>query len=186
MSITAGFSLLAQFALTAGYCLLVLVSLHLPASGLAQIMAQWDQRLRPVLGPILEALGKSPCAAHGLSGLRLYDAYVELVIVNLAIAASCYLACAPFWKDWAKRLRRHPRWARASAQQVESELEIGQGLTLAGGAGAAWILVDAPYPARACVALDPWLFLRVPLIVTVVYGLACFCAAFGSARSPTD
>jgi hypothetical protein len=156
----------------------------MPASGLAQGMAQWDQRLKPVLGPIFEALGRSPCAAQGLRALRLYDAYVEVVVVDLAIAATCYLACAPFWGDWAKRLRHHPRWARAKPEQVENELEIGQGLTLAGAAGAAWVLVDAPYPAAACVTLDPWLFLRAPLIVTVVYGLACFSAAFGSARSP--
>lgn len=117
--------------------------------------------------------------------MRLYDAYIEVVVIDLLIGASCYLVCSPFWKDWAQRPRNHPRWARAKPEQVENELEIGQGLTLAGAAGAAWFLIAAPYPAEACSALDLWLFVRVPLIITVVYGLACFAAAFGFARAKT-
>jgi hypothetical protein len=184
LTVGAGSSLLVQFALSAGYALPVIVSLLSPSSDLARLVAGWNRLLQPVMRPIFELIGPPPC--HG--DLGLYQAYVRLIVVDAVIATVCYLACTPFWGAWATRLRQLPRWAQAPPERREADLEIGQGLTLAGAIGAAWALIslDPPFVGSNCATVDPWQFLRVPLIITVVYGLACFTAAFGAARAPDD
>jgi hypothetical protein len=171
-------------ALTVGYSLLVIASLQAPSSPLAHLMAQWDLRLRPALRPLLDALGAPPCAAASVHAVQLHRAYIQLIVVNLILAAGCFLACSPDWGVWGTRLRNLPRWAQAPPAKTETELEYAEAFTLAGALGALWFLAAAPYPADSCSTLDPWLFLRVPLVIAVAYGLACFAAASGSARGP--
>jgi hypothetical protein len=187
MSIGAGFSVFVVFGLSTIYSLSVIASLQAPSSELARLMAPWDQRLHAALRPLFDAFGGAPCPSQSPRALRLYRAYVELIVVNLVIAASCFLATSPFWADWGRRLRNLPRWASTKPEQIESELEIGQATTLTGALGTVWFLVAvAPYPTQSCSALDAWLFMRAPLAITLAYGLACLTAAFGSARARAD
>lgn len=180
----AGSSLLLEFGLSVGYALSVIVSLLSPSSDLARLVASWNRLSQPAIQPIFEMTGPPPC--HGDPGP--YQAYVRVIVVDAVIATVCHLACTPFWGVWAARLRRLQRWAQATPEQREADLEIGQGLTLAGALGAAWALfgLDPLFVGANCAAVSPWLFLRVPLIITIIYGLACFTAAFGAARAPTD
>ena len=180
----AASSLVVEFALTAAYAVLTLAWLRAPAGGLARLSRPWREFLDRALGPVVSALGKPPCKSTSASAAILYREYVQLVLIDAGGAAICYLACAPLWGAWARTLRRHPRWASADPARVESELEMGQGVALAGALGATWFLVAAPYPATNCAWPDPWLFLRAPLVITLAYGLACFAIAFGFARGP--
>jgi hypothetical protein len=184
LEISAGGSLLVQMLLSVGYALAVIASLLRPSSDLARLVAGWNRLLQPAMRPIFDVIGPPPC--HG--DVELYQAYVRLIVVDAVIATGCYLACTPFWGVWAARLRCLPRWAQATPEQRESDLEIGQGLTLAGAIGAAWALVslDPLFVGPNCATVSPWLFLRVPLVITVIYGLACFTVAFGAARAPED
>jgi hypothetical protein len=118
------------------------------------------------------------------TALFLYREYVQLIFVDAGIAGICYLACAPFWRDWARALRSHPWWTGADPARRETELEIGQGLALSGFIAASWFLVSGSYPAANCLRPDSWLFLRVPLVIATAYGSACFAVAFGFARRP--
>jgi hypothetical protein len=184
--IGAGSSFLVQLALTAGYSLLVIASLKAPSSGLAHLMAQWDLRVRPALNPLFDALGAPPCAAPSPRAVQLYQAYIQLIIADLILAAGCFLACSPAWGGWGKTLRSRPRWAQAPPATIENEFEYGEALTLAGALGVLWFLAAAPYPAINCSTLDLWLFLRPPMAISAAYGLGCFAAAFGSARASSD
>lgn len=184
LEISAGGSLIVQVLLSVSYALSVIVSLLSPSSDLTRLVASWNRLLQPVMQPIFEAIGPPSCRG----GADLYQAYVRLIVVDTVVATACYLACVPFWGVWAARLRQLPRLAQATPGRREADLEIGQGLTLAGAIGAAWALIslDPPFAGSSCTTVSPWLFLRVPLIITVVYGLACFAAAFGAARAPED
>jgi hypothetical protein len=132
---------------------------------------------------MLDELGGPPCRPSNGVAAVLYREYTQLILVDAGLAALCYLACAPLWRAWARALRSHPWWEGAEATRIETQLEIGQGLAVAGLLGAAWFLAAAPYPAANCLGPDPWLFLRPPLVITTAYGLACFATAFGLARS---
>jgi hypothetical protein len=172
--------------MTAGYCLLVIISLQHPTSAPARVAAALDAWLKPVMTPIFDAIGWPACGARKAAVQRIYGAYVQLVVVDLVIATAWFLACIPFWPAWAKRLRERPRWVGAAPAKLESDFELGQGLALVGAFGAACFLVVGYQPTSAgtCAVLNPWSFLRVPLIVTVIYGFSCFSAAFALARPP--
>jgi hypothetical protein len=169
--------------LAASYSLSLIASLKAPMGALARFRASWDERLQSRLKPLFDALGEPPCAVHAHRALQLFQAYVQLVVVAFAIAALCGLACWPFWDDWSRSLRRLRCWRRMDPDQVETALEFGEALALAGLFGALWLLV-APYPAKGCSVVVPWLFLRPTLITTVAYGFGCLAAAFASARAP--
>jgi hypothetical protein len=140
--------------------------------------------------PELRVEAAPPCGGTkpDLHAMQLHDAYIQLVVVELAIACGCFLACIPFWPNWASRLRGARRWAAARPEQVENELEIGQGLVVLGAFGSAWLLLasDGLFSTVGCSQLSPWLFLRAPLLIAIIYGFACFAAAFGTARPPED
>jgi hypothetical protein len=180
-SISAGTSCVIQIALISGYSLLTIASLEAAGREPAKWMATVDRVLHPLVASIFSFVGKPTCR----SGNRpLPLAYVQLLTLDLAVGLACFLACIPFWKDWARRLRAHPAWAGNPPQQVENKLQIGEGLTLVGAVGALWLLLagDPTTTDAACSTLSPWPFLRTPLLTTVIYGLSCFAAAFGVAR----
>jgi hypothetical protein len=180
--LAAASSPVIQFGLTVGYTALTLEWLRAPEGALARLLRPWRELVARGLGPVLNELGSPPCRSLSAKAEFLYREYVQLILVEAGLAVLCYVACASLWRGWAGALRRYPRWAGADATRIESELEIGQGLALAGLLGAAWFLVGAPYPAANCLRPDPWLFLRPPLVITTAYGLACFATAFGLAR----
>jgi hypothetical protein len=188
--ISAGSSLVVQFVLTAGYAVLTILSLQAPPNAFTSLMARSDRLLQPAMAPILAYIGRPPCGggSANLFASRLYEADAQVVAVDLAVAACCFLLCIPFWRAWAKQLQKFPLWATAQPEQRESRLEIGQGLTLLGAAGAAWFLFADAYPISTarCSMFSAWLLLRAPLITTIVYGLSCFTAAFAVARAPGD
>ena len=179
---SAGNSVVAQFSLTMGYALLVVLALQAPASPAAEAMSWWGRVCRPVVGWILANIDEQPCARGAPKAL--FTAYVQLITVDALIAAACFLVSIPFWRRWAERIRQHPRWAGATAARLETEFQILQGATLAGALGAAWYLIvgEQPFQGLQCTLPSPWLFLRVPLLLTIAYGCACLSAAFGFAR----
>jgi hypothetical protein len=176
---SAGNSVVAQFGLTMGDALLVVLALLAPASPAAQAMLWWGRVCHPVLGWILANIGEQRCARGAL-----FEAYVQLIAGGGFIAIASLLVSVPFWQRWAERIRQHPRWAGATLARLETELQIVQGATLAGALGAAWYLFagEQPFEGSQCVLSSPWLFLRVPFLLTIAYGCACLSAAFGSAR----
>ncbi|MEO8113968.1 MAG: hypothetical protein ABI655_06285, partial [Phenylobacterium sp.] len=60
------------------------------------------------------------------------------------VASACFLLSAPSWATWAKRRQAAPRWACATPQRRESELEMGHGLMVLGAAAATWFLLTGP------------------------------------------
>lgn len=188
LSISAASSFVLQFVLAAGYALLVVISLQAPESGIAAIMADWDTLIGPAMHPVFEFFGGPACggAAVGERARRVHEAYLQLVMVDLVIACGCFLASSPLWKDWARELRRLPRWVRADREQIERELEIGQGLAVLGAAAGGWFLFvgDEFFASAGCSSYSPWPFLHAPLLTAVIYGLSCFAAASNAARAP--
>ena len=108
-----------QFALSVGYALPVIASLLRPSSDLARLVAIWNRLLQPAMRPIFEAIGPPSCRG----GVDLYQAHVRFQVVDAIIATACYVACTPFWGAWAARLRRLPRWAQATPERREADLE---------------------------------------------------------------
>jgi hypothetical protein len=180
-SISAGTSCVIYIALISSYSLLAIASLEAPLRDPAGLMATIDRVLHPLVVSVFNLVQEPACGGRKHP---LPLAYVQLVTLDLAVGLACFLACIPFWKGWARRLRAHRAWAGDPPQQLESKLQIGEGLTLLGAVGALWLLLvgDPTGTDAACSTISPWPFLRTPLLTTVVYGLSCFAAAFGVAR----
>jgi hypothetical protein len=85
-------------------------------------------------------------------------------------------------------LKAAPRWALATPQYRESELESGHGLIVLVAAGTAWLLLagDPAVALVGCAGLSPWLFVRTPLLIAIICGFSCFAADFGRPRGPDE
>ena len=186
--ISAGHTLVAQFLVTTASSLLAIGSLQAPESWCARLVARFDHLIGPVMRLILGAVGAPPCSKVDLKIVHWYNVYVQLILIDLIIVGGCFGLCAPFWKAWARQLRRHPYWLHERPGELKTEFMAVSILLAFVATGAVWLLIaDDPFGfGESCQVVTPWLLLRVPLLTTISYGFACLAAAFGLAAKSHD
>lgn len=163
-----------------GYAGLVIGALRSSKGAVGPAMAAWNQLVRPFVSRVLAAVGAPDCGWPG----GFLQPYESLVVVEATGSLVLLVLSAWRWRAWARQLQSAPRWRSMTPEQRDDRMAMRQGLALLGAGFLAWVLLggDPLFQATACAHPSVVLCLRVPLLVSAIFGLSTLAAIFGVAR----
>jgi hypothetical protein len=173
--------------LNIGYTAVVVWALAKPESLVGSGVDAWFRFGHTLLSRAYVLAERPSCGGARTSDevARAWEAYLNLLLVNLAIASALFAISCRLAGRWAQRLRAETQWRDLAPDLVWSRADVGYGTLIWGAIAVLWWLIfrnDLFDAARHCSTIQTWLFLRVPLLTTTAHGFATMAAVFWAMR----